>query len=733
MNLPGSIRNIVLLALGALFTLAAVAQTEPYIGYAYPAGARQGTTVRVLIGGQRIGGVNEIAISGKGVRTVFIRYEGAGGPLNRLQEDELKKQLKELTAKFLPPAKVMPPVVPAEVAPVLPPVKLPDLPELRDLDKKNLKELRAVAAKFLDKKKRTKPPIAEDVTVDVTIDADAAPGDRELRVRTGAGFSNPIVFQVSKLSEVSEKDRNEPEALPPLAQDVPVVLNGQIMPGEVDSFPLRLKAGQKLQITASARHLIPYLADAVPGWFQAALALVNEQGDELAYACENGFDPDPSLFYTVPKDGTYFLRIRDSIYRGREDFVYRVAVELQTPADTLFPFQSLTRVLNGMIPTAMYPLTPYVDAQLPQVDDTEPNDTSTAAQKITFPAIVKGKIAQEGDVDIFQFAGKAGDTVVAEIYARRLGSPMDSLLRIFDATGKVIAMNDDNKNPEMGMITNYSDSYLLLKLPATGSYYVQVSDSLRQGGDDYNYYLRISPPQGDFALRMTPSTLNMTPGNPLVFTVYAFRKDGWDGDIDIVLKDAPAGFTISGARIPPGQNQVRMTLIAPPAKAQQQLTLQLEGRATIAGKAISRPVIAAEHKMQAFAYYHLVPEGQLLVLLKRGTARSIISLNQAMGDKLLVPSGGELKVTIPVAKGQGVPNTLSFIDLPAGITTKDVSFTPTSINFTLVADDKHLGYADNLIIEAFVEQDIPATATAKARKSRYSTGIIPAIAYEIVK
>ncbi|MEI7834666.1 MAG: PPC domain-containing protein, partial [bacterium] len=540
-------------------------------------------------------------------------------------------------------------------------------------------------------------------------------------------------FQVSKMAEISEKDRNDPEALPPLAQTVPVVLNGQIMPGEVDSFPLLLKAGQKLQITASARDLIPYLADAVPGWFQSVLVLCNEQGDELAYACENGFDPDPSLFYTVTKDGTYFLRIRDSLYRGREDFVYRVAIELQTPRDTLFPFQSLTRVLNGMIPTAMYPLTPYVDAQISQVDDTEPNDTSATAQKITFPAIVKGKIAKAGDVDVYQFSGNAGETMVAEIYARRLGSPMDSLLRILDSTGKIIAMNDDNKNPEMGMITNYTDSYLLLKLPATGSYFVQVSDSLRQGGDDFNYYLRVSSPQGDFALRMTPSTLNISPGTPIVFTVYAFRKDGWDGDIDIVLKDAPAGFTINGARIPKGQNQVRMTLIAPPSKTIQQLTLQLEGHATIGGKAISRPVIASENKMQAFAYYHLVPEGQLLVLLKRGGIRSIISLKQAAGEKLLIPSGGELKVSIPIDKTQAAPNILKLVDPPAWITTKDVSFTPTSINFTLVADDKHLGYADNLIIEALTEQEIAATATAKARKQRNSMGLIPAIAFEIVK
>ena len=72
--------------------------------------------------------------------------------------------------------------------------------------------------------------------------------------------------------------------------------------------------------------MIPYLADAVPGWFQAALSLYDAQGHELAYADHYRFHPDPVLFYEVPADGEYVLQIRDSIYRGREDFVYRITV-----------------------------------------------------------------------------------------------------------------------------------------------------------------------------------------------------------------------------------------------------------------------------------------------------------------------------------------------------------------------------------------------------------------------
>ena len=73
------------------------------------------------------------------------------------------------------------------------------------------------------------------------------------------------------------------------------------MPGAVDRFPLQLSAGQKLVIAVQARKLIPYLADAVPGWFQAVAALYDPNGKEIAYDDECGFDPDPAFDVQGPQ------------------------------------------------------------------------------------------------------------------------------------------------------------------------------------------------------------------------------------------------------------------------------------------------------------------------------------------------------------------------------------------------------------------------------------------------
>ena len=52
---------------------------------------------------------------------------------------------------------------------------------------------------------------------------------------------------------------------------------GQIMPGAIDRYRFTATKGQRLVAIANARELIPYISDAVPGWFQAAINLIAKQ------------------------------------------------------------------------------------------------------------------------------------------------------------------------------------------------------------------------------------------------------------------------------------------------------------------------------------------------------------------------------------------------------------------------------------------------------------------------
>ena len=201
---------------------------------------------------------------------------------------------------------------------------------------------------------------------------------------------------------------------------------------------------------------------------------------------------------------------------------------------------------------------------LPEVMQKEPNNGIKKAQKIKIPLIVNGRIDRPDDVDVFRFEGHAGEEIVAEVFARRLDSPLDSVLKLTDAKGKQLAMNDDFEDQAAGLITHQADSRIQYKLPANGTYYLHLADSEHKGGAEYAYRLHVTHPKADFELRVTPASISARAGRSAPIAVYAVRKDGFTGDIALSLKNAPPGFVLDGALIILGnQDKLRLTLTMP--------------------------------------------------------------------------------------------------------------------------------------------------------------------------
>jgi hypothetical protein len=459
------------------------------------------------------------------------------------------------------------------------------------------------------------------------------------------------------------------------------------------------------------------------------MSIYDATGRELAFADDCGYDPDPVIVFQAPQDGVYTLAIRDAIYRGREDFVYRIDIAGENLIRPLFPTGSRggVRICSATAGDEL----PWKN--LPQYKEAEPNNTGKTAQNIVLPHIACGTISGPEDKDVFRFSGHKGDTVTAEVYARRAGSPLDSLLRLIDAKGRVVAWNDDRKDMESGLLTHHADSWLFARLPADGIYFIRLSDAQQHGGKDFSYSLRIGAPEPDFALRMAPASLNIPAGSTVIATVYAARKDGWDGDIELALKDAPQGFILGGARIPKGRDQVRVTLTAPNRRFTDPSDLRIEGSAVIDGKTITRPVVPAMNMMQAFAYYHLVPSGQLMVMVTRAGRISPVA-DLAKGEHLRIPAGGSAQVTYTMNPPQtNPPVKLELSNPPAGITLGKISLTPKGFTVVINADDKHIGYADNLIMEAYMEVDTKRPDGTPGPKQRVSLCMLPALPFEIMQ
>lgn len=609
-------------------------QTRPYIGYVYPAGGQQGTTFPVKLGGQGLDDVDQVLVSGTGVTAKVVEYHRKMGPqdttLLREQVNELKRELQEAG----------------------------NSEEKEEATKNLIAKIEKRMAEYVNRPACVS--ISALVFVEVTMAPDAEPGPRELRLATPRGVSNPLVFYVGQLPEVSRKPMRtadfqvlgkEEQALrkrPPEEVEqritLPCTVNGQIASGEVNWYRFEARKGQRLVISTLARQLIPYLADAVPGWFQPVLAVYDSQGKELAYNDDYQFRPDPTLCFEVPQDGEYAFTITDAIYRGREDFIYRVSIGELPFVTSIFPLGGragapVTVAMKGwnletaeLTPPAagagpgVYSLAarreslvsnrvPFALDTLPEGFDKEPNNETTRAQKVKLPVIVNGRIDRPDDWDVFQFEGRAGDKIVAEVSARRLDSPLDSMLKVTDATGKVLTFNDDHLDAGSGVNTHHADSYVMVELPADGSYCVHLGDTTRHGGEEYAYRLRISPPQPDFALRVVPSSIALRGKGASAVSVYAIRKDGFTGDIKLGLKDPPEGFSSTPISLTAKQDVTRLTVKCDVLETKEPVSLVVEGRAKIRDQDVAHEAVPAEDRMQAFLWRHLVPAEELKALV----------------------------------------------------------------------------------------------------------------------
>ena len=736
------------LAAALVAVAAAQAQQEPQIGYVYPAGGQQGQAFEVTIGGQNLRGASGVLVSGGGMRAEVV---STFKPLTPQQANQLRQKLQEAQKLFREAQRSK------TGRKAAPRPTFEQIAEELGVASSDLQALTEFRRKMADPKRQPNPQIEETVTVKITLDADAEPGPRDLRVTTASGLSNPLTFHVGRLPEYCERESNDRTADRGPAESLPVVINGQILPGDVDRFAFAARQGQRLVASVSARQLIPYLADAVPGWFQATLAIYDSRGNEISFADDFRFQPDPLLYFEAPEDGMYELEIRDAVYRGREDFVYRITLGELPLVTSIFPLggrqgESTTLELTGWNlpenrlvlppddrepgvrflrlndPGCVGNQIPFAVDTLPESFETEPNDTIQAAQAVVLGQTINGRIDRPGDWDVFRFEARGGDRVVAEVTARRLYSPLDSVIELIDGDGRRIAVNDDFDDKGAGLLAHQADSRLDVAIPSPGVYFLRLGDVQNRGGNEYAYRLHIAAPQPDFELRVVPSSINAAAGSTVPVTVFALRRDGFSGDIQLALNEAPTGFRLSGGLIPGGQDHTRLTLTMPPARLDAPASVSLVGRAEIDGQRVTRTAIPAEDKMQAFAYRHLISVQDLMVAVtSTGPARGSMRLIDDQVIQLPVGGTGQVRFFAPGAQFYSqIQFDLS--DAPEGIAIREVSRgrQGISIQFSADADRVQPGQKGNLIVEAYTER------TFNNNRRRIHVGYLPAITFETV-
>lgn len=138
-------------------------------------------------------------------------------------------------------------------------------------------------------------------------------------------------------------------------------------------------------------------------------------------------------------------------------------------------------------PSGLSNLILFSVGEFPDISETaDPNDTPETAQALDLPVVVNGRLLGS-DRDVFRFQAAAGENLVLEVEARRAGSAVDPVLRVLNAQGEQIAVNNDA--PTLGL-----DARIAFRAPSAGVYYAVVHDARFSRQDSDSYRLKI----GDF-------------------------------------------------------------------------------------------------------------------------------------------------------------------------------------------------------------------------------------------
>lgn len=594
-----SVRTAFAAAAGVLLA-ARMAGALPVPGFIYPSSMQAGTSVRVVVGGMFMRGVNGAVVSGDGVKvTRVVQVPGFPRAPGKTQIPWLKEWFDEILS-----GKVVHHELPPEAVD-----SATDWQECdwwANLDERDNLELQLVSRFWYTPENYPQPTPALDqqIILDIEADAGAQPGKRELLVYDGSSISAPHPFFITKEPHVVEPffvfPTNEfkrlwpphilhiPPKLP--VQTPPVVLDGQAWPGEVDEFKLRLKKGVRFTFEMIARELLPYQGDAVPGFFNPVMRLADPNGKEIAVEDDFYYLPDPILSLVAPADGVYTLSVYDNLYRGRQDCVYTVRCYEDSPSGHSFTPQQRAFVCFPP-PAAHQPPPPGEGVE-----------------------IFQGKIDCPGRVMRHDFTVKEPMTLNFELFARRMGSPVDGLIRLYGPLSRStpisaapqLAQWDDVDKFLAGTIPQaISDPRGSWTFLTPGDYCVAVSDQASAGGDNSTYTLCISRRQPDFEVYAENSSFLMR-GNEATTKVRVIPLNGFKGSLTIEGDDNfECGFTIDGDSSEP--QDVTFT-----AKKDWKGIKYAQFYATAEvgpkKKVIRRRITPADPAEQAFAYTHLVPQ-----------------------------------------------------------------------------------------------------------------------------
>lgn len=299
-----------------------------------------------------------------------------------------------------------------------------------------------------------------------------------------------------------------------------------------------------------------------------------------------------------------------------------------------------------------------------------------APLEVVPPSEVSGLFPKSGHLAVATFKATKGDVLWLEVFGDRLGQPCDPHVVVQrqqsgkDEAGKPLyadfreLADTEQNNGDREWNTSHRDSMVRFEISETDSFRMLVRDlfhpgagsvqfpyrlSIRRESPDFDLVaLAIPPPRigDDRNIHITPVTLRR--GQTTAVRVVALRRDGFEGDIELVPMSLPIGVTSAPAKIRSGEN-VGTVLLTATREATGSGLLVVEGR----GKVGEQNRI---HRALSSTVVWPVPDFNNQHAVSRFNREAVVSVIEAeyapvsvtVGDGRTVEVAADGKISLPV-------------------------------------------------------------------------------------
>ncbi len=404
------------------------------------------------------------------------------------------------------------------------------------------------------------------VELTIAIAADVPPGNHSMRIRTKTGISHARQFFVGIFPNVEEKEPNS-EFETPQVISFNQTIEGVVQNEDVDYYRVSAKKGQRISVEVDGLRLgytvfDPFLAIIDKDRFEKVVS------DDTILHRQDGY-----CSYVAEEDGDYTVMIRESSYRGGGSSFYRLHVGGYRRPDVVYPAggkigsKAKVRFIERdssfdeelQLPAEVDPNfmlysksgepapsgNPFRLVNFDNVLEAEPNEdqaTSTASATGE-PIALNGIIEKPGDIDYFKLPLKKGMTLEVQTFAQSIGSPLDSVVNIYNEKGGSLSGNDD------GGGRRRLDSKFKIGIPADGNYFVRVTDHLDRGGPTFVYRIELIAAEPEVFFASPQYTVNdnayrqfiPVPKGGRYATLVNISRNNVSGDYKFAAANLPAG------------------------------------------------------------------------------------------------------------------------------------------------------------------------------------------------